>query len=255
MLFYYELVVFVLGLIIGSFLNCLIWRYYKDEDLGGRSYCPACHHQIAWYDNIPLLSFIILRGRCRHCRGRISWQYPLVELATAVFFVLVFRLDWLQPNFDWRLLRDFLAVVTLIFVFVYDYRWQLIPTEFVALSGGAIFILNIFLGVYWFNLILFALIGAVFFLIQYLVTHRKGIGEGDIWLGAWLGVLFPEGATLLLVMFIAYCLGAIVGLTLMSRRRKTWKSALPFGPFLATAAIIALIWARPLIYWYLGLWP
>ena len=78
------------GLIIGSFLNCLVWRLYKEETLGGRSYCPQCHHQIDWYDNLPVLSFIILRGKCRHCHKKISWQYPLVELIVSLLFGLSF---------------------------------------------------------------------------------------------------------------------------------------------------------------------
>ena len=80
--------IFIFGLIIGSFLNCLVWRLHTGEGMMNRSYCPKCKQQIAWYDNIPVLSFVLLGGKCRHCRQKISWQYPVVELATGIFFLI-----------------------------------------------------------------------------------------------------------------------------------------------------------------------
>ena len=95
--FFYS-VIFISGLFIGSFLNCVIYRLEKKESfLTGRSYCPKCKHKLSWQDLIPLLSFLELRGRCRYCKGKISWQYPLVELATAILFVGVFYITF--PNF------------------------------------------------------------------------------------------------------------------------------------------------------------
>lgn len=250
MIVYYEGIIFIFGLIIGSFLNCLIWRLYKDETLGGRSYCPKCRKTIVWYDNIPLLSFVLLGGRCRHCRKKISWQYPLVELITAILFLLVWRIDIFSLNFYWRFLRDALIIITLVIVFVYDYRWQLVPMKVVWFSSGIIFILNLILGVPWLNLLFFTILSAGFFLVQYLITKKKGIGEGDIWLGALLGLSFPQASSLLLIMFIAYSLGSLVGLGLMIFHKKVWKSAIALGPFLAIGAIITLIWGEQLIAWY-----
>ncbi len=258
MFIYYQGIVFIFGLIIGSFLNCVIWRLYKDESLGGRSYCPRCRKTIAWYDNIPVLSFILLRGRCRHCQQKISWQYPLVELVTAVLFLLVWRLDLSQialfnVNFIYLFLRDSLLVITLVVVFIYDYRWQLIPMNVLWLSSGVILILNLVLGVPWLSLLLFATLSTGFFLIQYLITNKKGIGEGDIWLGTLLGLAFPSFSSLLLIMFIAYSLGSLVGLGLMIIHKKAWKSSIALGPFLTIGAIITLIWGGQLIAWYLTL--
>lgn len=250
MMIYYEIIVGIFGLIIGSFLNCLIWRLYKNETLGGRSYCPQCRKTIVWYDNIPLLSFIFLGGRCRHCRQKISWQYPLVELLTAILLVLTWRADLFNPNFSLLLIRDWLIIITLIIVFVYDYRWQLIPLTVVWSSSAVICILNLILGIFWFNLLFFAALGAGFFLIQYLATNKKGVGEGDIWLGMLLGLAFPRIDDLLLIMLISYSLGALVGLILMLSHRKGWKSSLALGPFLALGAIITLIWGGSLIDWY-----
>lgn len=249
----FAVFVFVFGLIIGSFLNCLIWRLYKDESLSGRSYCPKCRHMIAWYDNIPLLSFLLLRGKCRHCRAKISWQYPLIELVTAVLFLVTFRADSLNPQFTLLLLRDWFLIITLLIVFVYDFRWQLVPLRVVWFLGALIAILNIALGIFWGTELFYIALGAAFFLIQYLLTKKKGIGEGDIWLGALLGAAFPSGAHFLMIMVISYGLGAIVSLILVSKMKKSWKSRIALGPFLVLGAIITLIWGEPILAWYLGL--
>jgi prepilin signal peptidase PulO-like enzyme (type II secretory pathway) len=243
----------ILGLIIGSFLNCLIWRLYKNETLGGRSYCPQCRQTIAWYDNIPLLSFILLGGRCRHCRGRISWQYPLVELLTAVLFFLTFRADMFSAHLTQLLLRDWLLVVTLIIVFVYDLRWRLVPMTIVWPMAVLMLVLNWSLGVAVPTLLLFGLLGTAFFWAQYVLTKKRGIGEGDIWLGLLLGLAFPDLGDLVLILLITYISGSVVGLFLISRQKKGWQSAIALGPFLALGAIITLIWGGPIIAWYLQL--
>ena len=173
----------LMGLLIGSFLNCLIWRLYKNETISGRSYCPKCSNMIAWYDNIPLFSFLILRGRCRHCHKKISWQYPLVEFATSLLFALAFLKNISSPDLGILLARDWLIIASLMIVFVYDLRWQLVPMLIVWPVTGVVFILNLLLGFSWQSIVLSGLLGAAFFLIQYIVTKKRGLGEGDIWLG------------------------------------------------------------------------
>jgi len=249
---YFLVLAAVIGLVIGSFLNCLIWRLYKNESLSGRSYCPHCRQTIAWYDNIPLLSFMFLGGRCRRCQKTISWQYPLVELATAILFVLTWQLDTTVQSFSWQLLRDWLLVVTLIIVFVYDCRWQLVPMLPLWSMMLVIFLLNLVLGFSWVSLLLFGTIGAAFFLIQYIITARRGVGEGDIWLGAFLGLAYPDPKQLFLIMLTAYTLGSVFGLFLIISGQKKWQSRLALGPFLALGAVITLIWGRQIITWYLG---
>ncbi|MFA5753760.1 MAG: prepilin peptidase [Patescibacteria group bacterium] len=248
-----PIIVFGFGLIIGSFLNCFVWRLYKSETLGGRSYCPKCHHQINWYDNLPVLSFFLLQGRCRYCREAISWQYPLVELSTALLFLATFMIDSAMPDLAWLLARDWLFISALTIVFVYDLRWQLIPMNVVWATGIVIFLLSVILGAVWWQLLVYAAIGAGFFLIQYLVTKKRGVGEGDIWLGALLGLSFPTVSQLMLILVLSYGLGSIVSLGLLARRKKGWKSRIALGPFLAIGAIITLIWGERLINWYLGL--
>lgn len=247
--------IFIFGLIIGSFLNCLIWRLYKDETLSGRSYCPNCRKTIAWYDNIPVLSFVLLRGRCRHCQKRISWQYPLVELITAGLFLKIFWIDQALPSSELFLLRDLLFTAGMIAVFVYDFRWQMIPMLVVWPLAAIILALNLLLGFGLMAVVLGGVAGLAFFGLQYFLTKKRGIGEGDVWLGLLLGLFFAEAGKLLLLLVLAYGIGAITSLILMAGGKKKWHSRIALGPFLAFAAIITLIWGKGIIAWYLGLFP
>jgi len=245
--------VILIGLVIGSFLNCLIWRLHKDETMGGRSYCPNCRHQIAWYDNIPVLSFLFLKAKCRHCHKSISWQYPIVEIVTAILFLLAFLKDIPSPDFSFLLIRDWLLIVTLIIIFVYDLRWQLVPMNIIWPMCVVIFIFNLLLGFSWITIIISALIAAAFFLAQYVLTKKKGLGEGDIWLGLLLGLAFPDLSQLLAIMVLSYGIGALVSGALLLTKKKQGKSKIALGPFLASGAIITLIWGEPIINWYMSL--
>lgn len=261
---YFTILVILLGLTLGSFANCLIWRLYKEEGIGGRSYCPLCGHAINWYDNIPFLSYLILRGRCRHCRAHISWHYPLVEVVTAILF-LVF---WLQqfnfsfvnneflltsifsPSFFLRLIYLFLVTWTLIIIFVFDARYYLVSTILVWPATIVFFLLNIFMGASWLSLVTGMAGAAIFFLLQYILTKGKGLGEGDIWLGILLGAIFANPVSLVFAIFSAYILGSITGLFLIVLNRKVWSSKLPLGVFLALGAIITLILETNILNWY-----
>jgi prepilin signal peptidase PulO-like enzyme (type II secretory pathway) len=258
----------VLGLIIGSFINCLVWRLYKEETLMGRSYCPKCRHQIDWYDNIPVVSWIFLGGRCRHCRKPISVQYPLVEFLTGVLFALVFikffGAGFAYSSYDfyfwlldsaklWWLLADWLAISALTIVFIFDTRWLLISLPAILWSAAGIFGLDLILGYSLGNILLCVLIGAGFFGLQFLLTRGRGIGEGDIWLGGLMGLIFPDWHLLLAALFMSYMLGGATGLVMMAAWGKKLKTKLPLGVFLALGSIIALFFGRSLIGWYLGL--
>ena len=250
---FFDILVFVLGLIFGSFLNCLIWRIYQEESIGGRSYCPKCRKQIEWYDNIPILSFIILKGRCRKCGQKISWQYPLVEFITALLFLLTFIKDAADPNLTLLLLRDWFLIITLVIVFVYDFRWQLIPVNVLWFMSAFMFIINLFLGYNYLNIIIFGSAGALFFLLQYLLTNKKGVGVGDIWLGLFLGIVFPSAPQLILVLLVSYCFGSLVSLGLVAMRKKGFKAQIALGPFLALGALITLLYGEAIINWYFSL--
>ncbi len=261
----FSLIIFFLGLALGSFANCLIWRLYRQEKISGRSYCPHCQHQLAWYENIPLLSYVRLRGRCRYCRQTIAWQYPAVEAVVAVLFTFFWfkhlNFTWLDPeslalilgdyNFWLILLRDFLAAWVLTVVFVFDLRFYLVSTLVVLPASAAFIILNLLLGASWLTLLGTILVAVIFFGLQFILTRGRGLGEGDIWLGLMLGALFPDWSLLILAILASYLIGTAVGLALIASGHKSWGSKLPLGVFLALGAIIALAWGPSIIssYW------
>lgn len=257
--------VFLLGLIIGSFLNCLVWRLHKEESLMGRSYCPKCRKQIAWYDNVPLLSFIILGGKCRHCGKPISLQYPVVELITGLLFVAAFisNFQFLIFNFQTisnflifnnliQLLRDWFLICVMIVIFIYDLRWYLILDIITLPACLIIFLFNLSLGFNWKNLLISGIIGCSFFLIQFLISRGKWIGGGDIRLGLLMGLALGW-PNILVAIFIGYLIGSFVSIGLIISGKKSWGSQVPLGIFLSTASIIALFWGEAIIHWYFNL--
>jgi prepilin signal peptidase PulO-like enzyme (type II secretory pathway) len=272
MFFYFLFVVFLFGAVIGSFTNCFVWRLHENETLLDRSYCPKCRKMIAWFDNIPVLSFFILRGHCRQCGKKISWQYPLVEFTTACLFALSFYLLaekfigqaglsnglYLLPGladtkFILALVRDWLTIFVLTVIFIYDCRWYLIPDK-VAIPGALlIFILNLFLGYNWLVLLICALIGGSFFLFQFLFSRGKWVGGGDIRLGILLGFSTGRYLELALAIVLTYCIGSVIGILLVIFGKKHWNSKVPLGVFMAPALIITLFWGQEIINWYTNL--
>lgn len=250
----FLLVSFLLGLIFGSFLNCLIWRLRQGESILGRSYCPSCRHLIAWHDNIPVLSFLFLKGRCRYCKNRISWQYPLVELITALLFAFSFYTISQVKDFSPILLVfNWLFIFGLILIFIYDLRWQSVPMIFVWPFTVIIFFINILLGIPWWQLVIVGAVGGLFFLVQFLLTKRKGVGEGDIWLGLLMGVALARFDLLILALVLSYFIGAIISVLLLVSNKKKLKSKIALGPFLVSGTLISLIFGVKIINWYFGL--
>lgn len=248
-----NFLVIIFGLIIGSFLNCLIWRFYKEESILGRSYCPKCNKKIFWYDNVPILSYLILKGRCRKCKNRISWQYPIVEFFTAFLFLFSYNLIPETKEFFLLLFRNWYIISIAIIIFVFDIRWQLVSLIAVVPSIFVIFVLNLFLGFSWWKMIISALGVSLFFLIQYLVTKKKGIGEGDIYLGALIGVIFSNFNDILMTILLTYFIGSAVGLFLIAIKKKKMYSKLPLGVFISVAILLVLFWSDFLNNWYFSL--
>lgn len=243
-----SIFIFILGAIVGSFLNVVIFRLHAQSSILGRSLCLFCKKFIQWYDNIPIFSFFRLRGKCRWCQQKISWQYPLVELTTGILFLLAY---WQSPTLI-LLFRNLIFIAVLIVIFVYDWRWYLILDVITVPATVFAFFVNLFLGYGLGNLLLGAVIGGGFFLMQFLVSSGRWIGGGDIRLGILLGVML--GWKLLLVtLFLAYLSGSIVGLGLIIAKQKKFSSPMPFGTFLAAAAIVSLLYGEPLWQWYLAL--
>ncbi|NCN21909.1 prepilin peptidase [Candidatus Falkowbacteria bacterium] len=253
--------IFVFGLIFGSFLNCLIWRLKNNESLWGRSYCPKCRQQISWYDNIPLLSFILLKARCRNCHKKISWQYPLLELGFALLFTSLFffiaqdfnLLELLRAEFLILFLRDFLFIFILAIIFVYDYHWQEVPMIIVWPGIALMIFFSWLIGFNLLTVLIASALTATFFLIQYLLTRGRGLGEGDIWLGALLGARFVNIQEIFLTIFATYIIGSLVAIFLLIKGKKKIKSKVPLGPFLVIGALISLFFAEDIIRWYFSL--
>ena len=248
--------VFLFGLIIGSFLNCLVWRLRTGESLLGRSYCLKCKKQIAWHDNLPVLSFVLLKGKCRQCGGKISWQYPIVELTTGVLFVLAYYLNYELriTNYELiiQLLRDWFLISAMMVIFIYDLRWRLILDVVTLPAGLVVLILNLALGFSLWNLLVSGIIGSGFFLLQFLISGGKWIGGGDIRLGLLMGLALGWPGVIAAII-ISYFLGSLVGLGLIAAGKKRWGSEIPLGVFLAAGTIIDLFWQERILDWYWNL--
>lgn len=239
-----NIAVFLLGLVVGSFLNCVIYRLEKDQSfLKGRSFCPRCKHVLAWQDLVPLLSFLLLGGRCRYCKKKISWQYPLVEFATGLLFISI--LSFRLPVFVYFIVPFFIVI------FVYDLKHYLIPDKIVYPAILLSFIYNLSrmnLDACW-----SALAAATFFFFLVYVSRGKWMGEGDIKLAFLMG-MFLGWPAILVALFFAFLSGAIIGVGLVLAQRKSFKSEVPFGPFLVGGTFVALFFGEFLINWYLNLY-
>lgn len=240
---------FLFGLAVGSFLNVCIFRLPKQESVvSPGSHCPGCGSSIRWYDNIPLLGYLVLGGRCRNCKTSISWQYPMVEFVTGALFsatVAVFGIS--LETAVYLVLLSALVVIAVI-----DLEHQLIPDR-ITLPGIPLGLIcsSVILPTGLVNaLIGLAVGGGGFYLIALL--SRGGMGGGDIKLMAMLGAFLGWKAIIVTTM-IGSMLGAVVGIFLMVAKGKGRKHAVPFGPFLATGALVALFWGEQLVMWYAGL--
>ena len=232
---------------MGSFLNAVIYRLDSGESIvKSRSHCPKCGHVLAWYELVPIFSFVIQGGKCRECKSNISWQYPLVELATAILFVLV-----LYHNLP--LLYTLTISSLLIVIFVYDLKHYIIPDKIIY---PAILVSGIFVWqhtTYNIQYTIYAAIGAsVFFAAMFFASRGKWMGFGDVKLAFFMG-LFLGWPDILVGLFAAFMLGGIIGMGLIVCGKKTMKSQVPFGPFLVTGTFIAMFLGNKIMEWYLSL--
>lgn len=236
----------LLGLVVGSFLNVVILRLPERRSiLRPRSACPACGATIAWYDNIPLVSFAVLRGRCRACGVTIPWRYPLVELATGLLFGLALARFGPTPDF----VATSVLLAALVAITAIDVDHQIIP-DVITLPGTLAGVLaNLITGRFsWIEcLIGIAVGGGVFLLI--ILASRGGMGGGDMKLGAMLGA-FLGWQVALLSLFLAVLLGGALAVGLLVSGRRGRKDPIPFGPFLATGGAIGALWGEKLVRWY-----
>ena len=235
---------FLLGLCVGSFLNVVVYRLnHGFSPLRGRSFCPKCKKKIHWHDNLPLLSFVLLRGRCRFCHSPISWQYPLVELATGVLTLLTVSLSFFAlKTTGLEVVYHLLVTYALITLFVSDLLYQTLPDEIVYPTLGLVFVWTFFKGDLLMAL-LAALAAAGFFLFLIVVTRGKGMGWGDVKLVGLMG-LFLGFPGLVIALILAFLTGATTGVILVLLRKKRLVDQIAFGPFLAGATWISFFWGQ-----------
>lgn len=245
---------FLLGAAIGSFLNVCIYRLPLGESIVfPASHCPACGTRIRPWDNIPLLSFLLLGGKCRSCRAAISFRYPLVELLNGLLTLALFLKFGPSPTFLVLLVFSS-ALVAVTFI---DLDHQLIP-DVISLPGIVVgFAASFFLPwLGWLNSLIGLLLGGgsllvVAYLYQFL-TKKEGMGGGDIKLLAMMGA-FLGWRAVPFIIFAGSLVGSVVGITLMLVQKKDAKLAVPFGPFLSFGAILYVFYGRQLIHWYLNI--
>ncbi|PLX47186.1 MAG: prepilin peptidase [Desulfobulbaceae bacterium] len=253
----FEIFAFIFGAIVGSFLNVVILRLPDPQAsvVFPGSHCPHCKTALHWYENIPLLSYLFLRGRCRSCRQTISVQYPLVELAMALLSLFLFQRFLLSVPF----LVYFVFAASLLVIIVVDIHHEIIP-DVITLPGIVLGFAVSFLlpGLAWQDSLLGLLIGGGIFytiaLVYYLITGRQGMGGGDIKLLAMIGA-FQGWLALPFVILCSSLLGTIIGLGAMIRQQKGGQTRVPFGPFLAVASLLYLFFNRQIIdfmIWYLS---
>ena len=245
------ILLFVMGLVMGSFLNVCILRIPHGQSvIRPGSHCPQCKTSIRWFDNVPLLSFVWLRARCRWCDGKISWRYPLVEFLNGVGYLgIVYKFGWNHSALVYALFLSLLLVVTMI-----DLDHLVIP-DVISLPGLVIgfFVAAFILPLGWAGSLLgMALGGGVLWMLAAVSPYlfgKEGMGGGDIKLLAMIGA-FLGWEHVCMTLFLASCAGAMVGIGLMAFRYMERGQYLPFAPFLAAGAVASLFFYQELFGMY-----
>jgi len=253
-------VVSILGLIFGSFINAFVWRLHENKNwISGHSECIKCHHQLKAVDLVPVISWSLLKGQCRYCHSRISIQYPLVELLTALFFFLSYAY-WPVRITGITALGFCLWLVMLIGLIalaVYDIKWMLLPTKVIyglypiglAMALVSIFQSNDILKS-CLNYALGVLVGGGIFYLVFIISKGKWIGGGDVRLGFLLGLIAGTPGYSFLFIFLAAVIGSIVSIILLNRGKMQKNSLIPFGPFLITGLFIVQLAGSTIVHWY-----
>jgi len=256
----------ILGLIIGSFLNAVVYRLNAVESLMERSHCPNCKKKVRWFDNVPLLSFVLLSAKCRDCGEKISWQYPVVEAMTGIVFALIgnYFFNVLDLS-SWMLTMYYLISFSiLMIIFVYDFRYMEIPMLILWLGVGVS--LAFFLFSDWQNFgfatsildlrtisgIVGGLVAGGFFWSLAAYSKETWMGYGDAYLGLLVGMVvgWPN---IIVALMLSFTIGALISVGLIAISKKTMKSQVPFAPFLITGTFLVIILPQmfpALKYWF-----
>jgi len=262
--------VFIFGLVFGSFLNVIVYRLKSGGSNGlSRSFCPNCRTILRWYDLIPILSFICLRGRCRYCHKKISWQYPIVEILSGLIWVIVaYKINFQffptfqsgssisQPNLGnlgeigtiFIFLYYIFILSSLLVIAVYDFKWRIIPDKIIYPAIVVVLIFNLFEISKYQNIMIFlwpflvALIAFLFFFMFFYFSKGRAMGLGDAKLSFLIG-LFLSPLLAIAAFMLAFVIGAIFGIILIGLGKKSLKSQIAFGPFLVLGAAIAFFFS------------
>lgn len=265
---------FLLGMVLGSFVKALADRSLGKKSFWGRSYCPKCRYKLAWYDLFPVFSFLILRGKCRYCHKKIGIEYLLVEVGMGLlvgflfwqtvinfqFSVLNFQSIFSSQilNFIFDLVLKTFFIVILAIIFLTDLKKMFIPDRIIipAIWIGVFSLLAITLyksevGLFFGSLLAGLLIGG-FFLSLIVITGGKGMGGGDVKLGAFIGIMlgFPQAFFAIVLSFLT---GAVFSVGLIAFGKKHFGQTIPFGPFLVLGSLIMVYWGQEIVDWYLKL--
>lgn len=259
-----DSLVFIIGLLIGSFLNVCIYRIPRVESIVfPSSHCTRCGHELSWFELIPVVSYLALRGRCRSCQTSISIRYPLIELLTGAVFLLLFRHFGLTVPF----MGYAFMMAALIVVFFIDLDHMIIPDKIViatAMAGILLAVCNVFspLPIYgddnWWNPFLGALVGSGFLCLvgmlgSLIFKTDEAMGGGDIKIMLPIG-LFLGWRLTILTLFLAVLLGGLLGMLLLAFKLTSRKASIPFGPFIVVASLVAVMWGYQIIDFYWSLY-
>jgi prepilin signal peptidase PulO-like enzyme (type II secretory pathway) len=273
-----NLFIFVLGLCLGSFLNAMLGRYILKKTPGGRSACPSCNHVLAWYDLVPLLSWVFLSAKCRYCKKKISAQYPLVELGSGLIALALGQRLNLGNSF-WNFVDGSggaegllifgvtLSIFMLLFwIALYDFKTKEIPNganfAFVALAA-AYLLLSSYFGILDGSIISHLLAGLAFFGFFYLfvvLSSETWMGGGDAKLALGIGILLGPWLSFV-TLLLASVTGSFYGIASIwynkknsrSKKQKTWGHEIPFGPFLVLATLISFLYGSQIVDWYVNI--
>lgn len=259
-----------LGLFFGSFVNALVWRIHEQMGktkpkkelsiLHGRSMCPHCKHTLAPRDLVPVVSWLLQRGKCRYCKKPIHWQYPVVELVAAGLFAISYLVWPESSNAVWASGIEFAGWLIILTGFValtvYDIRWMLLPNRIVyplmvvaAVLVGVSAVASGDWKILLDTLFSVGIAGGIFYLI-YIISNGKWIGGGDVKLGVLIGLVLRDPFEAFLMLLFASVLGTLLILPGLALKKITVKSKIPFGPFLIASAVFVVLWGETLIDWY-----
>jgi leader peptidase (prepilin peptidase)/N-methyltransferase len=256
------IIIFIFGSVIGSFLNVCIYRMPQGLSVvSPSSRCTSCGKPIRFYDNIPVLSYILLKGKCRYCKTGLSVRYPIIEFLNAALYVLL--LNRYGHDSPWVLLVYFIFISSLIVIFFIDLDHQIIPNS-ITLPGiplavilGSTVLPDPFIRVdllgYKASIIGFVAGGGFFYLVAILgkaILKKDAMGGGDIKMMAMIGGLLGWKGVIL-TTFFGSLIGSIIGISLILLKGREWGSRIPFGPYLALGALISLFWGQDIFMWYI----